>query len=220
MNENRPARLPGATTLRGRHVTLLPLDPRAHGPALYRVAHGDDREDLWRYLFVGPFNSEIEFRAYLEERASAKNEHDLVILDNGSGEPVGFAAYLNIEPVHRRIEVGSILYTSSLRRSRGATEAMYLMARRAFEDLGFRRYEWKCNALNVRSRRAAVRLGFVFEGVFRQHMIVKGRNRDTAWYSMLDVEWPERKARFERWLADDNFDESGRQLISLASLNG
>jgi RimJ/RimL family protein N-acetyltransferase len=211
--------LPNAIKIRGRDITIVSLDPEIHGPALYAVTHGLDRHDLWLYLFVGPFAGEDEFLAYLRTRASAKGQHDVVILDNRSELPVGFACYLNIEPEHRRIEVGSIVYTSTLQRSRGATEAMYLMARHAFEDLGFRRYEWKCNALNARSRRAALRLGFKFEGAFRQHMIIKGHNRDTAWYAMLDKEWPARKAAFERWLSDDNFDESGRQRIPLSSLN-
>jgi RimJ/RimL family protein N-acetyltransferase len=125
-----------------------------------------------------------------------------------------------MEPNHRVIEVGNIIFTPALQRSSGATEAMYLMARHVFEDLGYRRYEWKCNALNQPSRRAALRLGFDFEGVFRQHMIIKGRNRDTAWFSMLDSEWPKRRANLEKWLAPSNFDQSGRQKISLSLLNG
>jgi RimJ/RimL family protein N-acetyltransferase len=133
--------------------------------------------------------------------------------------PVGYASYLRIEPAHRCIEVGSILFTPLLQRTPGATEAMYLMARHVFENLGYRRYEWKCNALNEPSRRAALRLGFTFEGIFRQHMIIKGRNRDTAWYSMLDSEWPARKASFEQWLAPDNFDSHGRQKQSLSGMN-
>ncbi len=125
---------------------------------------------------------------------------------------------MRIDPANRVIEVGNIIFTPALQRSCGATEAMYLMARHVFEDLGYRRYEWKCNAFNQPSRRAALRLGFVFEGVFRQHMIVKGRNRDTAWFSMLDSEWPLRKASFEQWLAPSNFDPAGRQILSLSTL--
>jgi RimJ/RimL family protein N-acetyltransferase len=122
-------------------------------------------------------------------------------------------------PKDRCIEVGAILFSPALQRTRGATEAMYLMARHVFEDLGYRRYEWKCNALNQPSRRAALRLGFTFEGIFRQHMIIKGRNRDTAWFSMLDREWPARKAAFERWLDPTNFDPQGRQKSALSLLN-
>ena len=134
------------------------------------------------------------------------------------GRPQGWASYLRIEPAQRCIEVGWILYTPALQRTVGATEAMYLMARHAFEDLGYRRYEWRCNALNAPSRRAALRLGFTFEGIFRQHMIVKGRNRDSAWFSMLDTEWPVRKTAFERWLDPTNFDaEDGSASRSLHS---
>ena len=137
------------------------------------------------------------------------------ILDSVSGRAVGYASYMRIEAVHRVIEVGSILYTPRLQRTALATEAMYLMARHVFEDLGYRRYEWKCNALNQPSRRAALRLGFVFEGIFRQHMIIKGRNRDTAWYAMTDRDWPGIKAAFEAWLDPANFDSSGRQKQKL-----
>ena len=126
---------------------------------------------------------------------------------------------MRIEPVHRVIEVGNILFTPSLQRTRGATEAQYLLARHAFDDLRYRRYEWKCNARNEPSRRAALRFGFTFEGIFRQHMIVKGRNRDTAWFSMVDSDWPARRAAFERWLSPRNFDDAGRQKVSLMSLN-
>ena len=137
------------------------------------------------------------------------------ILDAGSGRALGHATLMRIEPRHRVIEVGHILYSRALQRTRGATEAMYLLARYVFEELKYRRYEWKCNALNEASQRAALRLGFTFEGIFRQHMIVKGENRDTAWFSMLDSEWPLRKAEFERWLSPLNFDESGRQRTRL-----
>jgi RimJ/RimL family protein N-acetyltransferase len=123
---------------------------------------------------------------------------------------------MRIEPAHRVIEVGSILYSPALQRTRGATEAMYLLARYVFDDLGYRRYEWKCNALNAPSRAAARRLGFTYEGIFRQHMIIKGQNRDSAWFSMLDSEWPARKARFEGWLAPENFDANGRQRNALS----
>lgn len=213
-----PAKLPQPVTLAGRFVTLVPLDPTGHAQALYEKSHGADCESLWRYLFDGPYPDRSSFDARLVQMASAKDPLFLAIL-NRAKAPVGYASYMRIEPVHRCIEVGSILYTPELQRTPGATEAMYLMARHVFDDLGYRRYEWKCNALNQPSRRAALRLGFTFEGVFRQHMIIKGRNRDTAWYSMLDSEWPQRKANFERWLAPANFDGGGRQKESLARMN-
>ena len=137
-----------------------------------------------------------------------------------SGAAVGIATLMDIRPAARSVEVGHIVYSPALQRTPLGTEVQYLLARYAFETLGNRRYEWKCNALNAPSRRAALRYGFVFEGILRQHTIAKGRNRDTAYFSMLDSEWPARKAAFERWLAPDNFDAQGRQKISLAALNG
>lgn len=147
------------------------------------------------------------FRRY--SRAASADPLFFAIADNTTGRATGQAALLRIEPMHRVIEVGHILYTPALQRTRGATEAMFLLARHVFEDLGYRRYEWKCNALNAASGAAARRLGFTFEGVFRQHMIIKVRNRDSAWFSMLDSEWPQRRREFERWLSPDNFDARG-----------
>lgn len=211
-----PAARPRPIAMEGQYVWLEPLDPVKHGDALWEGTHGPEREELWRYLFEGPFPDRAAFNAHLERKAVPGDPLFFAILDRPSRRAVGYASYMRIERVHRCIEVGSILYTPALQRTRGATEAMYLMARHVFEDLGYRRYEWKCNALNEPSRRAALRLGFAFEGIFRQHMIVKGRNRDTAWFSMLDTEWPARKMAFERWLAPANFDGNGRQRCSLA----
>lgn len=217
--DSAPAKIPERSTLKGRFVALAPLDPRAHAAKLYAASHGAEREELWRYLFDGPYPDRESFDARLEQMAAGRDPLFFTILDR-TQTPVGYASYMRIEPAHRCIEVGSILFTPALQRTPGATEAMYLMARHVFEDLGYRRYEWKCNALNEPSRRAALRLGFTFEGIFRQHMIIKGRNRDTAWYAMLDGEWPVRKANFERWLAPENFDGDGRQRESLSVLNG
>jgi RimJ/RimL family protein N-acetyltransferase len=213
-----PARLPGRQTLQGRFVSIEPLDPLAHADALYEGTHGDDRDELWRYLFEGPFPDRSGFDAYLREQASSKDPLFFAIVDRTSCLAVGEAAYLRVEPVHKVIEIGHIIFSAKLQRTVAATEAMFLMAQHVFE-VGYRRYEWKCNALNAPSMKAARRLGFTFEGIFRQHMIVKGRNRDTAWFSMLDSEWPNRKANFERWLAADNFDQEGRQRLSLTKLN-
>jgi RimJ/RimL family protein N-acetyltransferase len=206
---------PERVTLAGSHVKIVPLDVAAHAAALYRESHAAGHESLWRYLFVGPFAGEGAFREYLERGAAADDPLFFTIADARSGEPRGYASLMRIEPAHRVIEVGNILYLPSLQRTAGATEAMYLMARYVFDELGYRRYEWKCDTRNEPSRRAALRLGFSFEGIFRQHMIVKGENRDTAWYSMLDSEWPGRKSAFERWLDPANFGEEGRQKTSL-----
>jgi RimJ/RimL family protein N-acetyltransferase len=214
-----PARRPIRTTLPGRVATLAPLDPQLHGSALYEWIQGEAGERVWQYLFEGPFADRAAFDVHLKRIAASEDPLFFAILDNASGSAVGYASYMRIEPVHRVIEVGSILYTPRLQQTTLATEAMYLMARHVFDDLGYRRYEWKCNALNAPSRRAALRFGFTFEGIFRQHMIVKGRNRDTAWFSMLDSEWPARKANFERWLDPSNFGGDGRQKVALSTLN-
>ena len=210
---------PERRTLDGRVVRLEPLDPLVHGDALYNGTHGDGRDALWKYLFEGPFPDRSAFDRYLQKAAVSEDPLFFAIVKKASGLAVGWAAFLRFEPTHRVIEVGHILYTPQLQRTAGATEAMYLMARYAFEDLGCRRYEWKCNSLNQPSLRAARRFGFTFEGIFRQHMIVKGGNRDTAWFSMLDSEWPRVKANFERWLAPENFDANGEQKVRLAALN-
>ncbi len=215
-----PAKLPKRIRLEGRFVTVEPLDPARHAQSLYQASHGDRQEDLWRYLWDGPYPNREAFEAAVRQKAASQDPLSFAIVDPRSVLAVGHAAYLRITPEHRVIEIGSILFTPALQRTAGATEAMYLMARHAFEDLGYRRYEWKCDSLNAPSRRAALRLGFRFEGIFRQHMIIKGRNRDTAWFSILDSEWPARKANFEQWLDPANFDANGNQKESLSRLNG
>jgi RimJ/RimL family protein N-acetyltransferase len=198
-------------------VTVQPLDPEKHGEALWEGTGGMEHSALWDYMADGPFADRESFDAALRAKAVSEDPLFFAITDSASGRALGIASLLRIEPKHRVVEVGSIVYSPALQRSRQATEAMYLLARYVFEDLGYRRYEWKCNALNEPSRRAALRLGFTFEGIFRQHMIVKGRNRDTAWFSMLDGEWPARKAAFERWLAPENFSASAEQLSRLGA---
>ncbi len=208
----RPTRKPYP----GCYVRLEALEAAKHAPSLWRHTHGAD--DVWDYLFDGPHASEAELAASLDAKAASVDPLFWAIVDQKTGDALGYATLMRIEPAHRVIEVGNILYAPALQRTRGATEAMYLLARIVFDELGYRRYEWKCNALNAPSRAAALRLGFTFEGIFRQHMIVKGRNRDTAWYSMLDGEWPEVKHGFEAWLSPENFGPDGRQLASLADL--
>ena len=215
-----PAQRPQPVSLAGRVVTLRPFDLPAQADALYQGSHGPEREDLWRYMGDGPYPSRAAYDEAFAKKQASLDPMFWAIVDNATGTPVGQASYLRIEPVHRVIEVGNILFTSALQRSAGATEAMYLMARHAFHDLGYRRYEWKCNALNQPSRRAALRLGFTFEGVFRQHMIVKGRNRDTAWFAMIDSDWPRVQANLEQWLSPQNFGAGGQQIQSLSQLNG
>jgi RimJ/RimL family protein N-acetyltransferase len=214
-----PAKRPERVTHKGRWITLVPLEAGAHAEALYEGSNGDaGREAVWTYLFDGPYSSREEFRANIEAKARSADPLFFAVIDNASGRPVGYQTFLRIDPPNRVIEVGNIMYTPAMQRTAGATEAQYLFAAHVFDALGYRRYEWKCNALNAPSRRAAERFGFTFEGIFRQHMIVKGRNRDTAWFAMLDSEWPARKAAYERWLQPDNFDSEGRQKVALSAL--
>ncbi|HET6521535.1 MAG TPA: GNAT family protein [Geminicoccaceae bacterium] len=215
-----PARTPERRPIEGDSVRLEPLDPERHGRALYEASHGAGSDPhLWRYLFVGPFPDEAAFRAWLDGCARSEDPLFFAIVDRATGRPSGMASFMRITPGMGVIEIGNIWFAAAIQRTRQATEAIYLMARHAFEELGYRRFEWKCDALNARSRRAALRFGFTFEGIFRQHMVVKGRNRDTAWYAIVDGEWPAIKASFERWLAPENFDAEGRQRVPLAGLN-
>ncbi len=212
------ARLPQRIPLVGDTVRLEPIDPRTDsGPLLAAARETDGGEVLFRFLPYGPFAGLEDFTPWLEQCASSQDPLFVAIVDGETGAPQGMASFMRMAPEHGVIEVGHIWFAPSLQRSRQATEAIYLMARYAFDDLGYRRLEWKCDARNERSRRAAERFGFTFEGVFRQHLVVKGRNRDTAWFSILDGEWPAIRASFEAWLAAGNFDADGRQRRSLAA---
>ena len=204
--------MPGAVTLTGRFGTVERMNATRHGPALWEAVRGHDQ--VWTYLPSGPFADGESFANYLVHWENSSERVFYAIVD-GNGRAVGVSALMEIRPAHRVIEVGNIVYSPALQRTPLGTEAQYLLARYAFETLGYRRYEWKCNALNAASRRAAERYGFSYEGLFRQHMIVKGHSRDTAWFSVLDSEWPARKAAFERWLAPENFDRDGRQKTKL-----
>ena len=209
----RPPRSPMA----GRFCTVAPLDPERHAGQLF-AAYAEDREGrLWTYLPRGPFASAGEYREWAESACRLDDPLTHAIIDNATGEAVGTAAYMRIEPAVGVIEIGSITYSPRLQRRPAATEAMYLMMRRVFDELGYRRYEWKCNSLNMPSRAAAERLGFQYEGLFRQATITRGRNRDTTWFSVLDSEWPRSRAAFEGWLDPANFDAQGQQRRALAS---
>jgi RimJ/RimL family protein N-acetyltransferase len=210
-----PARRPDRVPLQGARVRLEPIDPSRHQIGLF-VAAGEP--EIWRYLPYGPYDDEAALAAQLEANAASEDPLFYAIVDLRDGRAGGMASYLRITPEHGVIEIGHIWLGLSLQRTREATEAIYVLARHAFDDLGYRRFEWKCNAANAASRRAAERFGFTFEGIFRQHQIVKGRNRDTAWYAMVDHEWPAIRAAFEAWLDDDNFDDDGRQRERLEDL--
>ena len=204
----RPA--PPHTPLAGRYVRLERLDPDRHARDLFE-ANADDDGRNWTYLFDEKPATFEGYRAWVEKAASTEDPLFHALVDPQSGKAQGVASLMRIDRAHGVIEVGHINFSPRLQRTRGATEAIYLLMRRAFDELGYRRFEWKCDSLNAPSRAAAVRFGFTFEGIFRQAIVYKGRSRDTAWYSIIDREWPAVKAAFERWLDPANFDAAGRQ---------
>jgi RimJ/RimL family protein N-acetyltransferase len=207
--------------MRGAHVLLRPLDPDVDAEPLYAVSHlplGDPT--IWTYLPDGPYESVEQLRSMLTAVAELNDPIYTAIVPNGHEQPLGIASYLRITPEFGVIEIGHIWFAAQLRRSTAATEAIYLLARHVFDDLGYRRLEWKCNSLNAASRAAAKRFGFTFEGVFRNHLIVKGRNRDTAWFAITDADWPAIRSGFEAWFDPANFDGDGRQRRRLAELIG
>lgn len=211
-----PRRFP----LEGDRVVLEPVDPKHHAAELYTASHEDDKaRRVWTYLPAGPFNDLSELRTWLQNCATALDHVFFALRDKASGRAGGMTSYLDIQPTMGVIEIGYIWFAPFIQRTPQATEAFFLMLCYAFDELGYRRMQWRCNALNETSRKAALRLGFTFEGIFYQHMIVKGRNRDTAWYSIVDHEWPRIKANFRTWLSPENFDQDGNQKQSLRVLN-
>jgi tRNA-Thr(GGU) m(6)t(6)A37 methyltransferase TsaA len=205
------ARRPDRAAIEGERVRLEPLTA-AHAPAVLEAAQGAEADPkLWHFLPYGPFADARELADWIRSNTAADDPLFFAIVETASGTPAGVASYLRIHPEHGSIEIGHIWFGGRLQRTPAATEAIFLLARQAFDVLGYRRLEWKCDAQNERSRRAAGRFGFTFEGVFRQHQIVKGRNRDTAWYSLLDREWPAARRAYEAWLDPANFDADGRQ---------
>jgi len=215
----RPPDPPSRQPMEGRTCRLEVLDPERHGDDLWE-ANATDRENrIWAYLPYGPFDSANAYRKWVDGVAAGSDPLFHAVIDIATGKAAGVASYLRINPTSGSIEVGHINYSPLLQRTPAATEAMYLMMKRVFEA-GYRRYEWKCDALNARSRAAAQRLGFSYEGVFRQATVYKGRHRDTAWYAAIDSEWPELESAFTRWLDASNFDSDGRQRQRLADLTG
>ena len=212
----RPA--PPRSPIEGRWCRIEPVDPARHAADLFAANAADAEGRMWTYMGYGPFGGIEDYRAWLKATCLGDDPLFHAIVDLQDGKAVGVASYLRITPAVGTIEVGHIAYAPRLQGTRAATEAMYLMMRRVFDELGYRRYEWKCDALNTASRRAAQRLGFRFEGVFRQATIYKGRNRDTAWFAVIDKDWPALRAAFETWLDPANFDAAGRQKQSLSAL--
>ncbi|TAJ20553.1 MAG: N-acetyltransferase [Dehalococcoidia bacterium] len=206
-----PSVSPARTAMAGRYCRLEPLNVAHHAEDLIAACAGDVEGRMWTYLPYGPFESPAAHRAWLADAAAAPDQSFFAILDVATGRAVGVAAYIRDDPRHGVIEVGHLAYSPLLQRTPASTEAMYLMMRRVFEECGYRRYEWKCNSHNAPSWDAAERLGFKFEGIFRQLQVVKGHNRDTTWLSILDSEWPALRAAFEAWLHPSNFDAEGQQ---------
>ena len=212
----QPVPRPPRTAMEGRHCRVEPIDPDRHGSQLFEAYRTDERGWNFTYLPYEPFETEAALRDWMARTCLGDDPLFHAIVDSKTGKAVGVASYLRIEPAVGVIETGHIHYSPLLQRTPAGTEAMFLMMRRVFSELGYRRYEWKCNALNAPSCRAAERLGFRFEGIFRQATIVKGRSRDTAWYSILDKEWPALEQAFSNWLDPSNFDECGQQKASLS----
>lgn len=212
----KPCPRPERIVLEGAYCRLEPLDPARHGSELFSASMAPGAQDRFRYLFESAC-ARPEFDQWLARTASSVDPLAFAVLDRASGRCEGRQTLMRITPEHGVIEIGSILWGPAISRSRVSTEALYLFAKYSFETLGYRRFEWKCNSLNAPSIRAARRFGFTFEGEFRQHMVLKGANRDTHWFSMLDSEWPALRSAFERWLAADNFDANGAQRARLES---
>ena len=212
----QPGDLPNLERIEGQYVIIERLSKDKHGADLYEVYGPDSPADMWTYLFQNPAQNQAEWSQKLDQMLAAQDRFHYAIVDKESGKALGTFALMRIDRNNRVIEVGAVTYSPKLKRTRLATEAQYLLARYVFEGLEYRRYEWKCDSLNQPSRRAAERLGFIYEGRFRQAVVYKGRNRDTDWLSMIDKDWPAVKNRLEKWLSQDNFDEKGRQIKALS----
>lgn len=210
-----PARLPGHQTFAGAFVTVSPLSAARHGDDLFSALGGIERADLWTWMADGPFPDRAAFQALLATRQDGRDPLFFALIDAATARAAGYAALMRIDAANGVVEIGHVMFGPLARRA-GATEALFLLASHVFDDLGYRRLEWKCDDRNAASKRAALRFGFRPEGVFRQHMIVKGGNRDTAWFALLDHQWPARKAAMKAWLAAENFDADGRQKTPLA----
>ncbi len=210
---------PPRETMQGRFCRLEPLDADRHTDALFDAYALDGEGRMWTYLTRGPFAMRERYRAWMNDACTGRDPLYFAVIDLATGKATGETSYMRIDAANGCIEVGNLAFSPLLQKKPAATEAMYLMMRHAFE-LGYRRYEWKCDALNAPSRAAALRLGFSFEGLFRQAVIYKGRSRDTAWFSVIDGEWPALQAAFERWLDPSNFDEAGNQKTRLSNLTG
>ncbi|MFK5978190.1 MAG: GNAT family protein [Rhizobiaceae bacterium] len=210
--------VPPREVMSGQYCRIEPIDMDSHAADLYSAFRQDTENRIWTYLPYGPFDNKANFCSWVEGACFGDDPLFHAIIDGQTDKAIGVASYLRIDATNGVIEVGNINYSPELQQTRAATEAMYLMMRRVFSDLGYRRYEWKCDALNTPSRKAAERLGFSYDGLFQQAIMYKGRNRDTAWFSVLDGDWPSLKAAYMEWLDASNFNGKGQQKTSLAEL--
>ena len=218
LNHWRGAPAPQRIAIAGRYARLEPLDPARHRADLLRSAQEPGAEERFRYLFETPPHDEATFRAWIDKASGSADPLFFAVIDQSTGHAEGRQALMRIDPSHGVIEIGNILWGPAIARTRVATEAVFLAARHVFDDLGYRRFEWKCNDRNLPSKRAAERFGFRYEGLFRQHMVVKGENRDTAWFAITDADWPPIRGAYEVWLSPDNFDAEGRQRARLGAV--
>ena len=212
-----PRAWPERRVFEGRYVRLEPLDPARHGDDLFAAGSGAEAERMFRYLPERPFPDRASFEPWLDDAASSADTIMYAAVDPKTGRAEGRLSFMRIDAANGVIETGKILFGPRMARTPAATEAIYLQARHVFDDLGYRRFEWKCDDRNEPSKQAALRFGFTFEGVFRQHMVIKGQNRDTAWFALLDRDWPARRHTFERWLDPANFDAAGQQRTRLGT---
>ncbi len=210
----RPPRQP----IEGRYCRLEALDPQRHAAELYEAYSQAADERDWTYLSTGPFADAAGYLEYAERAAASTDPLHYAVIERKSGKAVGTLALMRIDPANGVIEVGFVTFSPLLKRTPVSSEAQYLLMKHVFDELGYRRYEWKCDSLNAPSRQAAARLGFQFEGIFRQAVVYKGRNRDTAWFAIIDREWPALRTAFETWLAPENFDAQGQQRLSLTQI--
>ncbi len=214
----KPCPRPEFKDFEGRYVRLEPLEVERHGEGLYTASTMEDADFRFRYLPDEAPESHDGFKPWLERAAASEDPMFFAVIDLASRRVAGRQSLMRIDPANGVVEIGNILWSSIIARQPAATEAFYLFARHIFDELGYRRFEWKCDNLNAPSKRSALRFGFQFEGIFRQHLVIKGRNRDTAWFSMLDNEWPPIRRSIEAWLEESNFDESGQQIARLTEL--
>lgn len=213
-----PRQRPERQPMEGRYVRLEPLDAARHGDGLFEASSTPDKDSRFRWLYDHAPQDRADFQPWLDKAAASEDPLYFAVIDKASGRIAGRQSFMRIDTANGVIEIGNILWNGLVARKPAATEALYLFARHAFDDLGYRRFEWKCNAENEPSRSAALRFGFSFEGVFRQHLIVKGRNRDTAWFAMIDKEWPTIGRALGEWLDPENFDSEGQQKRRLGEI--